>query len=67
MVLALLVNGCGRPEVQELDFSAIEGESGSNGFEPSRQMEESEEERRQKLVKDWKRAVRCALCWSEEE
>lgn len=26
-----------------------------------------EEERRQKLVKDWKRAVRCALCWSEEE
>ncbi|EOS19228.1 hypothetical protein C804_06502 [Lachnospiraceae bacterium A4] len=49
MVLALLVNGCGRPEVQELDFSAIEGESGSNGFEPSRQMEESEEERRQKV------------------
>ena len=26
-----------------------------------------EEERRQKLVKGWKRAVKCALCWSEEE
>lgn len=26
-----------------------------------------EEERRHKLVKGWKRAVKCALCWSEEE
>ncbi|MDO4266970.1 MAG: glycerol kinase GlpK [Eubacteriales bacterium] len=25
-----------------------------------------EEERREKLVKGWKRAVKCALCWSEE-
>ena len=26
-----------------------------------------EEERRKTLVKGWKRAVKCALCWSEEE
>ena len=30
-------------------------------------MSAMEEENRQKLVKGWKRAVKCALCWSEEE
>ena len=28
---------------------------------------EMEEERRKKLLRGWDKAVRCALCWQEEE
>lgn len=26
-----------------------------------------EEDQRRRLVKGWKRAIKCALCWAEEE